>query len=53
MLAVRDHQLLRTINGEIEKEIIEDISKMEKIIGSSFQQATYPLRKGLEVLGWS
>ena len=53
MLAVRDHQLLRTNNGEMEKERIEDISKMEKIIDSSFQQATYPLRKGLEVLGWS
>ena len=53
MLAVRDDQLLRTIDGEMEKERIGDISKMERIIESSFQQATYPLRKGLEALGWS
>jgi arylamine N-acetyltransferase len=53
MLAVRDHQLLRTVNGKMKKEIIEDISKMEQIIDASFQQATYPLRNGLGVLGWS
>ena len=53
MLAIRDGQLLCTSEGELVKESIEGIDRMEQIVTSSFRQATYPVRRGLEVLGWS
>jgi arylamine N-acetyltransferase len=53
MLAIRDKELLRTSCGEMEKTAIKDVSEMERIVTTEFDQATYPLRQGLEVLGWS
>ena len=52
MLAIRDDVLLRTTEGELTEQIIDGIEEMERIINTEFNQATYPLREGLEVLGW-
>ena len=53
MLAIRDDQLLKTIDGEISKEKIDSLDEMERLITTVFEQANYPLATGLEVLGWS
>ena len=53
LLSLESLAYLNVYGTQVTDAAIEDISKMEKIIDSSFQQATYPLRKGLGVLGWS
>jgi arylamine N-acetyltransferase len=53
MLAIRDNQLLKTTDGKISKEKIKSLDEMERLITTGFEQATYPLARGMEVLGWS
>jgi hypothetical protein len=53
MLAIRDDQLLKTADGKMTKEKIKSLDEMERLITTGFEQATYPLPTGLEVLGWS
>ena len=52
MIAIRDDTVLITSEGEITKNRIAENGGMEKIIETHFNQAKYPLRDGLEALGW-
>ncbi len=53
MIAIRDETVLITSEGKITKNRIAENGGMEKIIEAHFNQAKYPLRDGLEALGWS
>jgi arylamine N-acetyltransferase len=52
MIAVRDKTILITSDGTIMKSRITENGGMEEVIKTHFSQAKYPLRDGLEVLGW-
>ena len=52
MIAIRDETVLITREGKITKNRIAENGGIEKIIESHFNQAKYPLRDGLEALGW-
>jgi len=52
MIAIRDKTLLITSEGRVMKNRITGNGDMERVIKTHFNQAKYPLRDGLEVLGW-
>ena len=52
MIAIRDKTVIITSQGRVTKNRITGNGGIEKVIKTHFSQAKYPLRDGLEALGW-
>jgi arylamine N-acetyltransferase len=52
LLALRNNNLLRTNDGELEKTMLTEPNQIVDAVIKHFPQASYPVSDGLKTLGW-